>query len=114
MGDRSKKTRWILVLVAAGALVGVGLATWHYLSPRKQEDPFPLPPFSDSRYLNVGPDAHAIGRDACARCHKDENEAYLLTAHSKALDEVNAANEPDDESFEHKPSGRLYRVYRQG
>jgi len=73
---------------------------------------FPIPPFSETRYLNTGPDVHHIGNAACAACHADKHKSYALTAHSKALVDVNPADEPPDGAFEHKASGRSYRVYR--
>src|SRR5262249_38805500 len=41
------------------------------------------------------------------------HKSYLLTAHSKALSDVNLAAEPPDGAFVQKASGRAYRVYRQ-
>jgi tetratricopeptide (TPR) repeat protein len=37
----------------------------------------------------------------------------LLTPHSRALSDLDPAAEPPDGSFDHAPSGRSYRVYRQ-
>ena len=74
----------------------------------------PLPPCSETRFLNTGPDSRHIGSATCARCHPGNHTSYLLTAHSKALGNVNPVDEPPDGAFEHKPSGRTYRVYRRG
>jgi hypothetical protein len=88
-------------------------------APAPQEVPlaardFPVPAFSETPYLNTGPDARPIGSAACAACHAEEHKSYALTAHSKALADVSPATEPPDGAFEHKLSGRSYRVYRKG
>jgi tetratricopeptide (TPR) repeat protein len=72
-----------------------------------------LPPYSETRYLNAGPEASYVGTAACAECHSRNYRSYLLTPHSRALSDVDPAAEPPDAAFEHKPSGRSYRVYRQ-
>jgi tetratricopeptide (TPR) repeat protein len=51
---------------------------------------------------------------ACAECHKEQHESYLLTTHSRALGDVDPAAEPPDGAFDHAPSGRSYRAYRAG
>jgi hypothetical protein len=111
MSARRTTRRWILRLVTAGATVLVVLLAW---ATCFRGERFPLPPSSPSRYLNTGPEARYIGTAACARCHDDKYQSYLLTAHSRALAEVDPKAEPADGSFEHRPSGRSYRVYRQG
>ena len=55
-----------------------------------------------------------VGMKACAKCHADEYHSYLGTAHSSALVEVEANEQPPDAQFAHAPSGRSYRVYRDG
>jgi hypothetical protein len=110
---------WLLAL-------GLAVGAVYVLSPGRPEPPppplpreeqvanraFPPPPFSTSPFLNTGPDAQYIGSDACAKCHPANHKSYSLTAHSKALSDVDPAAEPPDGSFDHKPSGRSYRVYR--
>lgn len=71
-----------------------------------------LPPYSESPYLNIKPDAKYISSAACTVCHPNNHKSYLLTAHSKALCDVNSNDEPPEAAFEHKASGRSYRVYR--
>jgi predicted CXXCH cytochrome family protein len=73
---------------------------------------FPLPAYSESRFLNTGPEAHFVGVDVCAGCHASKHRSYLLTAHSQALADLDPATEPPDGSFQHQPSGGFYRVYR--
>jgi len=80
--------------------------------PQPLNDTFALPPLSESPYLSTRPDAAYIGSAACAKCHKTNHESYLHTAHSRALADVDPKIEPPDGSFEHKPSGRSYLIYR--
>src|SRR5262249_3660715 len=72
------------------------------------------PPFTPTRFLNVGPDAHYLGVAGCAECHPRQQQSYMLTAHSRALGDVDLGDEPPDGEFFHKASGRSYRVYREG
>lgn len=54
-----------------------------------------------------------VGSQACVECHSSQYQSYLKTAHSRALADVDLAEEPADAEFEHQLSGRSYRVYRQ-
>ena len=115
MSDHPRRTRRVLWLLAAVAVAGVVLAAWlsrgrHPQPPR--EDSFPLPPYSESRFLNTGPDASYTRTAACAACHPANHRSYLLTAHSRSLVEVDPSAEPPDGAFDHALSGRSYRVYR--
>ncbi|MBI2808635.1 MAG: hypothetical protein HYX68_26905 [Planctomycetes bacterium] len=111
----TRKLRWGLCLIAISA-ASVGVAAianyWWKTSNAETEKEFPFPPYSKSRHLNTGPNARYVGTDVCAGCHRGSHKTYLGTAHSRALSEVNPATEPPDASFEHKLSGRSYRVYR--
>ncbi len=107
MSDRRRRRRLLwtaIALAAGGVLLGCWLG-WPKSLPAE-------PPYSESRYLNTGPDAQYIGIAACAECHEREHRSYRLTAHSKALADLDPSAEPPDAAFEHKPSGRSYRVYR--
>ena len=107
---------WALFcLVGVTAAGGATAAAWWW----QHRHPTPIatneyipPPFSKTAFLNTGPEARYIGVEACCGCHKERHESYLLTAHSQALGDLDLAAEPPDGSFEHKPSGRSYRVYR--
>ena len=108
---RMDQVLWLLV---AGILAAVVVA-WSNREPTRRprpEDPFPLPPYSESRYLNTGSDAHYIGTAACAGCHSRNHQSFLLTEHSRSLAEVDPTTEPPDGSFDHTLSGRSYRVVR--
>jgi tetratricopeptide (TPR) repeat protein len=100
---------WFPIVVGA---VFVAWTKWQRGLRPSTQNPFSLPPYSESRFLNTGPDAHYIGTAACAACHPKNHRSYLLTAHSQALAEVDASAEPPDGGFDHKLSGRSYRVYR--
>jgi hypothetical protein len=115
--DRPGRMRWRLGLLAAGLVAGTVLAVWLVRRPGPPPapaDPFPLPPYSETRFLNTGPDAQYVGSNACAGCHRENYESYLLTAHSRALSDVDPKAEPPDGSFNHPLTGRTYRVYREG
>jgi len=106
--------RWKLGLSLVTVAAVVAFAVWLYRRPTPASaERFPLPAFSDSPYLNTGPEAQYIGIAACKECHPPKYRSYLHTAHSRALSEVNAAAEPPG-SFEHKLSGRSYRAERRG
>jgi hypothetical protein len=115
MSDRPRRARRILWLLIAGAAAGVvAVALLHRgrgLQP-SPGDPFPPPPYSESPFLNTGPQAHYIGTAACAECHDERYRSYLLTPHSRSLADVDPKAEPTDGSFDHRLSGRSYRVYR--
>ncbi|MCI0682083.1 MAG: hypothetical protein L0Y71_08265 [Gemmataceae bacterium] len=102
--------------LAAAAAVG-GVRWWQQRLPRDAGAPtdrFPLPPLSKSPFLNTGPEASYVGINACKGCHHDEHRSYLLTAHSRSLSDLDPNAEPPDGGFQHKPSARSYRVYREG
>src|SRR5262249_40211816 len=77
------------------------------------EASFPLPPYTETEYLNTRRDARYVGIDTCKECHAANHRSYLHTAHSRALADLDPKHEPPDGTFEHKPTGRTYRVYRQ-
>lgn len=109
---RKRRLLWLLIVVAVVGAVVVAWMHWERSPQLSTENPFPLPPYSESRFLNTGPDAHYIGTAACAACHPKNHRSYLLTAHSQALAEVDPSAEPPDGGFDHQLSGRSYRVYR--
>jgi tetratricopeptide (TPR) repeat protein len=106
----------VLALLLVGAGAALGVAAWlHYWpppTPAPESDPFALPPYAETRFQNVGPDAQYIGSAACAACHKENHASYLLTAHSQALSDIDPKLEPPNGSFEQPATGRTYRVYR--
>jgi hypothetical protein len=116
MSAHPGRTRRVLWLVASGALAGLAFVAWSKWGhgPRRPSyDPFALPPYSESHFLNTQPDTQYIGTAACAACHRRNYQSYLLTAHSRSLALVDPKEEPPDGSFHHRLSGRSYRVYRQ-
>jgi predicted CXXCH cytochrome family protein len=120
MSDRPGRVRWLLGLLGVSVVAGVVLVVWLNRQPHQPPGPqpsgektFPVPGFSASRSRNTGAEAHYIGIAACAECHRTNHASYLLTAHSRALADLDPQAEPPDGSFEHPPSGRSYRVYRE-
>ena len=73
----------------------------------------PLPAVRTSPFRNTTSQARYAGSAACVECHRNEHESYLRTAHSRALEEVDVLDEPDDVEFLHRRSGRQYKVYRE-
>jgi Tetratricopeptide repeat/Cytochrome c554 and c-prime len=121
MAKRPKKTRWPLWLLgigtgagAAALVVSLAWLKWAASWWSPPPETFPLPPFSESRYLNTGRDAQYVGTGACTECHRGRHDSYLLTAHSRSLADVDPKAEPPDGVFVQPSSGRAYRVYRQG
>src|SRR5436309_2948910 len=116
MRDRPPKTRRGFWLLFMGAAAGVGFLVW--LNHRPDQPPPALPPQasrpgpirppeqqpppSESRYRNAGPEARYVGIDACAECHRGNHISYLLTAHSRALSDLDPHAEPPDGSFFHQ------------
>lgn len=113
-----------LLVLALVVLSAGGLVAWYALRPDPTAAPsaptpptvpgaIPPPPAVGSDYRNTRPDVAYVGTAACAECHAGNHQSYLLTAHSKALADVDPAAEPPDGTFTHPASGRTYRVYRE-
>jgi predicted CXXCH cytochrome family protein len=112
----TRKTRWLfgIVLVTATALGGAAAwQHWHRSPGQSPAAAFPLPPLAKTPFLNAGPEGHYVGIETCKSCHAAEHGTYLLTAHSRALSIADPKTEPPDGAFQHRLSGRSYRVYRQ-
>jgi hypothetical protein len=122
MPDFRKRRQFVLVfLVVALASGGVWTALRNSHEPlppssretRQHSPQTPPPPIlSNSPYLNTSSKAGYVGSQTCVECHDDENQSFLRTAHSRALGDVNVAEEPPDVTFLHEKSGRTYQVYR--
>ncbi|HVS35327.1 MAG TPA: cytochrome c3 family protein, partial [Gemmataceae bacterium] len=113
---RPRWRRWLFLLFPAAVTTALALLAVRWMLPkplRPPASPFPLPSYSDSRYLNTKPGAEYVGAAVCAACHKDRHASYLLTAHSRSLSDLDPTTEPPDAAFVHQASGRSYRVYRQ-
>ena len=72
----------------------------------------PPPSPAATRYLNASIDVAYIGSDACSKCHQEQYESYLQTAHSNSMSIVDAASQPPDGRYIHAATGLLYRSYR--
>jgi tetratricopeptide (TPR) repeat protein len=114
MSASRRKLMWLSGLAGCGtlALVLLWLQPWRRSEPDSPPPDFPLPPYSQSRFLNSGPEAQYIGVAACAECHGRQHQSFLHTAHSRALGDVDLEDEPADGAYFHEASGRWYRVYR--
>jgi hypothetical protein len=109
--------RWTLRLSLAAAAAISAAVVWQNRrrpEPTAPDRPFPLPALTPTAFLNTGNEARYVGIDTCKGCHAANHRSYLLTAHSRALSDLDPEAEPPDGTFEHKPSGRSYRIYRQG
>jgi hypothetical protein len=111
------RASWVLGLLVVLAAAGIGFVLLRHRSAGGESaaassSDFPLPPYSTSRYLNTGPEAHYVGIAVCAKCHPEKHKSYQLTPHAQALSDIDPKQEPPDGSFFHEPSGRSYRVYR--
>lgn len=83
-------------------------------SPAAKPGQFRLPKIARSRFRNTSMAVGYVGNLACLECHPDEHESYLKTTHSRSLAEIDVSREPPNVEFDHKLSGRHYRVYRDG
>lgn len=112
-----KPSRNVAFFAIVGVLLAGVLAFALLRGGKERVDPpsaFEIPPFTDSPFVNVGPQATYVGTSSCVECHRGNHETYKHTAHSQALAVLDPAVEPPDASFHHGPSKRDYRVYRQG
>jgi hypothetical protein len=110
----TRRMLWVAGLLTA--MAGVGLAGLAGLAYRISRSDRPnraarpsdvaLPPHQ------AEPEDEYVGLAACAECHLAQYRSYQQTAHSRALAEINLADEPADGKFEHAKSGRSYRIYR--
>jgi predicted CXXCH cytochrome family protein len=114
-GGSRRLAVWLLLAATVAGLAG-GVYLWRRSSrpPETAPPSFELPPLSTSPYRNTSPEATYVGIAACAECHADESRSYHQTTHSLALGDLDPAAEPPDTSFTHAPSGRTYKVYREG
>ncbi len=83
-------------------------------SPARTAAEWTLPPPLASRFENTRADVAYVGSSVCAECHSEAHASYLETAHSRALADVDAEQEPLAAEFYHAASGRRYEVKRQG
>lgn len=113
LADRVQK-HWFVGLLCLGVLGAVGLALWVNYRPATDsgEKSFPIPPYSESRYLNTSASAKYVGIETCRECHQGRHQSYLNTAHSRAFAEVDPKAEPPDGEFYHEASKHHYRIYR--
>ncbi|HUY89209.1 MAG TPA: multiheme c-type cytochrome [Pirellulales bacterium] len=102
----------VSLALVAGSLALCGWVVLRLIPSR----PLPSAP-ADSPAAHDAAETHEVessyvGVATCAECHADEFRSYQKTAHSQALAELDLQAEPPDGQFEHRLSGRSYRVYR--
>jgi hypothetical protein len=71
-----------------------------------------LPEIAATEYRNTTKAATFVGRQTCAACHAEIDQAYQQTAHSRALQRVDVREEPPNGEFFDERSHRWYRVFR--
>ena len=104
MSEAARRSRWPSRSSPWGQSPPVLRSLWPNRPPAPESDVVqlaPLPPYSETRYLNASPEASHIGSAACASCHPNNHKSYLLTAHSRSLADVDLATEPPDGAFDH-------------
>jgi hypothetical protein len=103
---------WICAAVIVLGSAGI----WYWFNvdkPNKTAPQLELSPLAATRFQNTSGEARYVGNKACVECHNDENESYLKTTHSRALDRLDANREPPSTEYLHELSDRWYRVYRE-
>lgn len=65
-----------------------------------------------SPFLNTNSTVQYVGTQACASCHGAEFHSYSQTSHSRALQLVDAKEEPPGCHFVQARSGRTYEVFQ--
>jgi predicted CXXCH cytochrome family protein len=109
------RRRWLLcgaaLLAAAGMALLACWAVWKSLD-RPETDPFGLPPWPSTPFLNTRQDARYTGSNACLACHEESHASYRTTGMGRSLAEVHLQREPPDGDFDHSPSKRRYQVRR--
>lgn len=113
-----KRRWWLSGGFAVAAIVTLGV--WFYPTPSANKhavtwtDLFPLPPISESPFLNTKLDVAYVGSEACRTCHAEHDAAFRHTSMGRSMAEVDIEREPPDGQFEHPLSKRRYEVRRQG
>ncbi len=108
---------WLSGGLAVMAIVALGVWTGRTppldTSKPTESDVFPLPPISESPFLNTKLDVAYVGSEACRTCHAEHDAAFRHTSMGRSMAEVDLALEPPDGHFEHPLSKRRYEVRRQ-
>ena len=103
----------IALTVALGVFV---LLSWReptdYTAEPRGNLQEPTPPF-ESPHRNTANAVH-VGSGQCFDCHKTQSESFSVTSHARSLQRVRIEEEPQDADFLHPPSGRSYKIDREG
>ena len=110
--NRSRALIWsAIVVVCAGGIVA-GMWAYSNVGTSQSVDAPPLPAIRQSPFTNTELAIGYVGSQACKSCHEDAHDSYLQTAHSKALMDLDPANEPPDGEFTDTVSKKTYRIQR--
>lgn len=81
---------------------------------KPEVDLFPLPPMTQSPFLNTNLEVGYVGSDSCRGCHSQHAAAFRHTSMGRSMAEVDPSREPPDGAFDHPLSKRRYEVRRRG
>src|SRR5439155_7298165 len=113
-------------VVLAVLVLALGFAAFWWMRPRvvAPQAPPPSPPADDPRltsntpFLNVRPEVHYVGDEACSSCHRALASSYRQHPMGRSLAPIATASAVERyEADSHNPfeaSGFLYRVDRRG
>lgn len=99
----------VLLLLVGGALWLGGVFDRRQPVP---EDPFPIPPISESPFKNTTASAHYVGSESCRQCHQKKTDSFRATGMGISTAAIDPANEPPDAVFDHAKSKRRYQIVR--
>ena len=112
--------RWCLfggAGVLAVAFVVIGFHVFSKPPPHKSNsdspaDLFPLPPISESPFLNANLKVDYVGSESCRECHLEHDTTFRHTSMGRSMSAVDLSREPPDGAFDHPLSKRRYEVRR--
>lgn len=104
MSDEEPVRRGAAIWMAAGVLAVVAaIAAYHiWLKPARTPTPpadrTPLPPLTDSPFLNTKPGVEYVGDRACADCHQEQTKTYRQHPMGRSL--FSAGDAPPIERYD--------------
>src|SRR5262245_7011234 len=110
-----RTVRWSLLGSLVVVAVAIGLIAFSKSSRRlsssdSEADLFPLPPISQSPFLNANHKVEYVGSDACRECHSEHDAAFQHTSMGRSMSTIDLSREPPDGAFDHPLSKRRYEV----
>lgn len=110
--SRPRTLIWRAVTVLSFVGCVAGLLAWYRTTTSSAVEITALPAIRQSPFTNTDATVAYVGSQACKSCHEEAHDSYLRTAHSKALMELDPANEPPDGEFTDAVSKKTYRIQR--